>query len=634
MGLIFLVQVYLFSRGYRLSADDADVLRGFMGGEYPDVWQGAAMAAPSQGRIGMHLMLPLNAYASYLSIYPVARWIFACLYLVVFVLFATYVARLSRGVGGAPLVLLLLALHPLAFEHMPPNAYALQNTVPILFVLIARLVLYREASGQERTPGLVVSLCASVLLFVAMVVSEYVMVFAASLLCAEFLARFASSSSSDSVREALFAAIKKTPWTDALVFAGVVAVYAGYRWLHPSTYDGNSLDGIGQPWRVVVTGLAHVAAGTVLPRLGPELIKAPAWVLAAAIPYGLVFYCMARKMAAAFPRMASPTAVLVAGALLSLLVVLPLAVTSKQQMWCIEGGVCGYLDSRIAYLWLGVSLSGVAALIGLWAEKRLSRQAWTRVFGAAIGMIAGAGFVHNWGVSEEMREASLAWERAEAIACYRDGLQLDDGKLGPAIDPHRKVALHPHVDSVEYWGRYVAWREAAAPCYGSDSDRREALSELIKDPRGPMDMLEPGQMVRFSRGAGEKYLYGEWSEERWGYWSTAKRASVRVRFWRGAQDVDIEVEMLRYIPPGGGAPVQVLANGQEVARLTITEEAETYRLRIPSALVANSPGGVTNIEFVVADASSPIADGRNRDPRILGVGLVKMTFVPVSRRAQ
>ena len=629
MGLIFLMQAYLFSRGYRLSADDADILRGFMGGGYPDVWRGAAMAAPSQGRFGMHLMFPLNAYASFWSVYPAARWIYACLYLLVFVLFAAYVARLSRGAGGTPLVLLLLALQPLAFEHMPPNAYALQNTGPILLVLIARLVLYREEGYQGSMLGRVISLCALILMFVAMMVSEYVMVFAASLLCAEFLARFAGVWSSGSTRDALVVAVKRTAWLDVLVLAAVVAVYVAYRLAHPSTYDGNSLDGVGQPWRVMITAFAHVVSGTVLMRLGPELAGAPGWILAVAIPYALVFYCLARSIAAAFPQMASPRAVLVTGAVLSFMVVLPLAVTSKQQTWCIEGGVCGYLDSRIAYLWFGLSLSGAAALIGLTVSKRFSHQTWNRAFGTAVGLIAGLGFVHNWQVSDEMREASLAWERAEAIACYREGLQLDDGKLGAAIDPHRKVALHSHVDAGEYWGRYVAWREATAPCDGSERDRREALAELIKDPRGPMDVLEPGQVIRFSRGAGEKYLYGEWSEERWGYWSTAKRSSVKVRFWRGVQDVDVDVEVLRYVPPGGGAPVQVLVNGQEVARLAITEEAGMHRLRIPAVLIADSPVSVTNIEFIVADASSPIVDGRNRDPRVLGVGLVKMTFAPV-----
>lgn len=632
IGLLALVQIAMFMQGYRLAADDAGFLQSWMGG-YSSIWEAGSIAAHGQGRIGMYVMWPLNAFASYWSGYPSSRFCFVALYFSVFFLFASYMSRLLKRDLTLVLVLLLLVAHPLAFEHMPPNAYSLQNTLPVFLILLARIVLLRTRASSPTAAGRLVACGAMAIFGLATLVSEYALMFGASLVLAEgIFETFVFNQRGARSSRALARILVRERSTDLLILVGVLALYLVFRQMNPSSYDGNHLDGMARPDRLVITAVAHIASGSIFPRLGSDLIQVPPSVWLAALACGVVAYSAARFASRFLQQVPSPGIVSVAALLLALLITLPLAATAKQQAWCLEGGACGYLDSRIAYVWLGLCLLGMAA----WCRQAITARApamrFDRAFGILAGVVAMLGFAHNWQVAERMSAVSMAWKRADVIACFPQGITPDSGPLRTLIDPRKLVALHPDVDVDDYWRNYVEWGSRQLDCPREIQERQRRLFQLVKDARGPSDVLAFGARVRFSRERGDRFLYANWSSEPWGVWSTDKQANLKVRLPATRNGVYFEFKALRYVPPKSRRPVRIIANGLAVASLGIQVKAENYRVLIPRSVLERSRDGITDIVFLVDDASSPKLDGMSQDTRVLGVGLVEMTFVAAPSR--
>jgi hypothetical protein len=632
VGLLMLVQGIMFMQGYRLSADDAGFLQSWMDGRAA-IWEAASAAARSHGRIGMYLMWPLNVFAAYAAGFTWLRLCFVALYFAIFPLFACYMSRLLKRDLTIAVVLLLLVAHPLALEHMPPNAYALQNTLPVFAILLSRVILDRV---RGRSPTLARRLVAGACLTVfalAMLVSEYALMFGAALVLAEaVLAASASDGNRNASWRAWGKALFRRSLADLSIVAGVLALYLLFRQMNPSSYDGNQLDGLWHPGRIVITALAHLASGSIIPRLGLGLIHVPAGIWMAALGYGAIACLAARSASRQLPRLPSPAIVALAALSLGLLMTLPLAMTAKQQAWCLEGGICGYLDSRIAYLWLGLCLLGLVAWCRRTTATWLPPVAFDRGFAGLAGVLAVLGFAHNWQLAERMGAISMAWQRADAIACDRQGTGLGDERFRVLIDPRNLVALHPGVDAEDYWRRYLAWRSRGPGCPGDIHARKRRLAQLIQDPRGPSGVLTFGTTVRFAAGHGDQVLYANWSPEPWGVWSTGKQANLKVRLPTAKDGVYFEFKALRYVPPKSRRPVRIIVNGEAIASADIGAKAGHHRLLIPRAVLERSSDGITDIAVLVEDASSPKLDGTNQDPRTLGIGLIEMTFVAAPAR--
>lgn len=350
-------------------------------------------------------------------------------------------------------------------------------------------------------------------------------------------------------------------------------------------------------------------------------------MLAALASGALTFFCVFVAVRQTGGTLRYPALVGLGSLLLAMFMSLPLAVTRKQQAWCLEGHTCGFLDSRISYLWLCVV--GVCVIVLAW--KLLARRLSASIIALALGLgaasVAVMGYTHNWRQARQMAAASQAWKRADAVACYPAGAPANDDALRAMIDYRNAVLFHPDVSKGEYWREYTSSKAMRFLCPDTAQDR-QALFRKVMESSGLKRTLRLGEEVSFSQRDGEDFLDNHWSSERWGVWSTGERSTLKIRLVDAAQGVVFSFEALRHESGAGNKPVVVSINGQPMAVVSLTSRAQQYQIRIPSSVMDLSSDGITIIEFLVADPSSPARDGSGLDKRLLGVGLVKIQLDP------
>ncbi|MDR7068206.1 hypothetical protein J2X02_001023 [Pseudoxanthomonas japonensis] len=460
--LLVAVQIVLFSSGYRLSADDAGLTMSYLEG-WDSTWAYAQGAAEQHGRIGMYVVGPMNAIASYWSSSFAVRVLFAALHFLVLLLFARLAGRWFGNDTGGVLAIVLVAVHPLAFEHMPPNAYGLQNTVPFLILLVARVYCLRPPLAGEGPHPIRVWLGRG--MFVAgLLFSEYAFLFGFALVAMEcWLTLLGSGGRMWSMAGVRDAARRQV--ADVSMLAAALAIYALYRWSHPSHYDGNVPDGVAHAWRWAETSVRHVLAGTMLVRLDSSVLRLPAVALAIGLVAAVTGGLAVRRL---LPAETGPHATLASAGmalLLSLLVVMPVASTVKQQEWCVDGGVCGFLDSRMAYPWLILA----CVLVLHWLLRAAAAREWARPASRVASLVVAFAvlitFAYNWRQAGWMREASAPWQRADALACQ----PASNKGVRSLIDPGGAIVMHPNVDPESYWRDYLK-RQADRPACAMRTD--------------------------------------------------------------------------------------------------------------------------------------------------------------------
>lgn len=453
------MQVVLFMQGYRQSADDAGLSLVYLQG-WDAIWGAGHAVAQDHGRVGMYAIGPINAFASYWSAHPAVQALFVFLHFMVLVLFARLAGRwFGHGLGDALAVVLVVA-HPLAFEHMPPNAYALQNTLPFLLLLGARLVApVTQGPNTGLRRGMAV--CCWAIFTLALLLNEYAFVFGLAIVSMEIwlgLERAGKHAWSPSGLAGILGS--HAPALLGLVVAAVA--YAAYRALHPSNYDGNTADAIGQVVRWIKTSLHHVLAGTMLVRLDSSVAKLPMAGLASASGFAIVAWFATRRARFYAETTNTSLASAAVALMLAIAVVMPVTSSAKQQGWCLEVGSCGFLDSRMAYLWLVLTCVLVAHRVLQSMSIPWWQVASVRTFAVVVGIAAFITFSYNWLQSDRMWEASQPWRRADALACMPDSAE----KFRSRIDPGDAIVMHAWINRETYWRTYVFLKRAAGTCRG------------------------------------------------------------------------------------------------------------------------------------------------------------------------
>ncbi|MGV6871428.1 hypothetical protein ACUSIJ_01880 [Pseudochelatococcus sp. B33] len=478
IAAVVLVTMQPYYYGYRLSGDDVWFLTLAIEGS-ETVRANALHVAQDQGRIGQVLMVPLNVLGAYLAGDPLWRVVLLAAYVLQLLLFAVFVARLLRREVGPFLLMQLVALHPLAFAFLPPNAYPLQNTVPFIVILLSRLAIVdlRSRGGPAGWRAA----AAQALFALGMLVSEFAVAFGTALLVAEYLARLQwarengarengarenggreNGGREDGAREdgeALRAAIRaafapRFVAADALAVLAVLVPYSLFRWAHPGVYEGNSAGGLSDIGRIAITVFGHVRDGTAFPRLGGGLSSASPAVLLAALVTGVLVALVLYRTASPVRRIGAPVATAVTALVLAAYVTLPIAVSTKYQEACADRGACAYIDSRMSYLAVTVALMG--ALAALWRHAGARRVLVGAC--AALGVMAALVSVYNAGKARDMRQVHAVWQRADALACSAPGLANDEAALLATIDPQGLVVVNPPNRAVDFWKIYIPWR--------------------------------------------------------------------------------------------------------------------------------------------------------------------------------
>ncbi|MBS7699817.1 MULTISPECIES: hypothetical protein [unclassified Chelatococcus] len=443
------LQAQPFLAGYRLTADEILFHYLTLKNTLAQNFQFLSETAAQQGRIGQFVVLPINMMASHLSAVTWVRVGFLGAWGGLMLLTALWVGGLCRSRAVALLSFLVLVTYQrLGFDHMPPNSYPLQNTVPFLLILASRL-----AGGVQRS--LVTDCILRVILCLSMVTTEYAWVFGLGVIGCEYLASFSLG------RQEGLARLKTRGFAlDMMAITIALALYLGYRIVHPSHYESNSPDGIRNLGALIWTSFFHVLNGTViLPVQWAHFAQAPwkalaAWagmsVLTAGVAWGAL-----RHLERDRPWLTIATI----GVLFSVYVTLPVAATLRHQSWCATAWPCAYLDTRSAFPGVAVALVGICG----WLLRfgRIMQVA----LAVALGLGAGTTYLYNIWVSQELTSAARVWERADALACLAPSSLPHGEALLKAVDPRSLISVHPNFPQADYWRAYIASR--AENCAGA-----------------------------------------------------------------------------------------------------------------------------------------------------------------------
>ncbi|CAH1656452.1 MULTISPECIES: hypothetical protein [unclassified Chelatococcus] len=443
------LQARPFLSGFRLTADEIQFHYLSLKNTLAQNIQFLSENAAQQGRVGQFILLPVNMLASDLAAVPWARVGFLGAWGGLMLLTALWVGRQSRSRAFALLIFLVLVTYQrLGFDHMPPNSYPLQNTVPFLLILASRM-----AGGGQRS--LVTQCMLGVVLCFSMAISEYAWVFGLGVVGCEYLANFSRGK-----EEGLAGLRSSRLVLDASAITTALVVYLGYRFVHPSHYASNSPDGVWNLGAMAWTSFFHILNGTVLlPIQRTHFTLAPwkalaAWggmsVLTAGVAWGAFRY---------LERDRPWLMIAVVGLLFSLYVTLPVAMTVRHQTWCVEAWPCAYLDTRSAFPGLAVALIGICGWL-----LRFGRGMQVAL-AIALGLGAGTTYLYNLWFSQEIESVTKAWERADALACLPPSLLPADEALLKTVDPRGLISVHPNFPHADYWRVYIASRSAT--CAGA-----------------------------------------------------------------------------------------------------------------------------------------------------------------------
>lgn len=446
-----------FLPGYRLTADDVSLLKFWILG--PDaLWDFTVGVAQGQGRIGFYLLMPLNALASYLAGSLASRAVMIALYMLIPLLFAVFCARLLKANIALLILLVWVSFHPLAFEHMPPTAYPLQNSVPMLIILVCRIA--QIDIGESPAKRGVWKLAANrFLVALAMLTTEYAALFGLALIGAEWLARMARFDDwkrpTNNLRKFLFDHRTLADYFAIFIF---VVPYGAFRIAFPSEYDGNTLDGLFN-WRALAeTTIRHIIDGTIFGRMDDlNAREVPAWGTVMSIISGFLLAIAVRRSlpaaGEAFPSFSATAYALLA----AIFITLPVTASVKQQTWCVEFGTCGFLDSRISVLGIALVIAlGVAKVISR-GKTESSRRLRSMVMSASLGGLFFVTSLHNWTVMKEMHETGQVWARANSISCVYQTQAFQSDAIQAIVDPEGKVPFHPTDNVQSFWESYIAF---------------------------------------------------------------------------------------------------------------------------------------------------------------------------------
>ncbi|MBT2801001.1 hypothetical protein J7J49_06675 [Halomonas sp. ISL-56] len=515
LALLLIIQLFHFTAGYRLTDDDAMFLQYAWRG-CGHVWEAARGFAYLTGRVGQFFMTPLNAFGAYWADNGIARVLMVLSYFGVMVLFACYASRLLAAGAWrvtAFILLSMLSLHPLAYEHMPPNAYPLQNTVPFLLVLAIRLWLWNR--NQVAMP-LLVGLYA--VQSIAMLFSEYVILFATALMAVEHLNNAASPKEA---QHKLFGVPVRYSrlLADVLLVVFVLSVYLLFQTAFPSQYEGNTIDALPDARRFLLTSVYHVLSGLAFYRLSLSDMATATWAAASLV--SLITFAIAWYLLAHLPFMGRKKALItiLVTVFIMLYMAFPLAATSRQQELCLELNSCGYLDSRSSFLGVGVLLYCIAGLL----LTRSSKRTIAPILATLLAVMAGLNHVSNQRVANDMLKRSMPWKAASELACEMPSGAVVRSELQSMIDPHELISFHPYVDPQVYWLEYMNHLRSSGHCGAALAVDQAMLRDPFHLPISDPGFISVGDL----RGIGAEALGEGWSQiESWGVWSDEASSSL------------------------------------------------------------------------------------------------------------
>ena len=615
-GLIFLLTLWhsrFFLTGYRLTADEVYFSYIAMQG-FEAVFDTSQWIAENQGRVGFLFLQPINMFAALMSEFLVWRIVFVALYMLMVWAGFVYAGRLLKWRIAPLAFLVFLALHPLAFEHLPPTSYPLQNTLPFLVLFSCRLAAFTY--GERGVWGVLSRLLQGF----ALLATEFALLLGIVMIFAEVLARHPLR-----VRQLwswLHTVLKdRRAWLDIATLSAVIGLYSAYRLAYPSIYEGNSFQGIGDLSAVIQTTWRHILDGVVLPRLSFQLFQAPLIIWVEALLAGVGIYLALRLSlrAAGLKNLAlAKIVIFLFGAMV--FVTLPVSASLKQQGWCEALRYCAYLDSRTTIL--GVVLLCVLLVNALLLvfKGRPFALALRRVVAGLFASIFAIGGLHNWQVAQEMARYDEVWRDARTLACVPALAPGAPDRLYVLIDPQRVIPFHEDEAPLGFWPLYLEWAR--------NEDECAKAAVLTRSPtRSYLPILHPNRLQPIGGGEGGKYLGEGWSEiELWGVWSDAPEAEIvfHAPSLELGEQAALRLDAHMYLDSNITSQRLIVKQDDQILWAgTRGAEDQDRSLIIPLLPYDPSQEAIT-LTLRLPDAQAPLAGG---ETRAVGIGLKGLTLL-------
>lgn len=464
--------------GYRMTADDIYFQNVAFGGVH-GIFESAQQFAISQGRIGQYVSVPLIILGSYLADIFWVRALYVALYFLLFFLVSRYVAKLLKADVTLFLFALMVSLTnigPQIYNHLPPTAYPLLISIPLLIIISLKLWKQNWLYNRVALNPLRQMMYAFLMIF-AMLINEFAFLFGTGLLLLQW-----SSALSRSVgfeKEKKDGQLKlniKDYHIESVTIALVLSIYAIFRLTFPSSYSGNTPDGLLNISAIFYTLTGHILSGTSLPLLIDwhtqiVSISSPRQLIETATNGQILIALMFGVMTAyliftltikTLPQIRYLWAI--GGAVLfAIYVTLPTAVTQKYQLWCASHN-CVYIDTRISYYGLIIA-AGLGALMILTKSRGSFIQSWLRmVFALLIGAMASHTYLNNELLRETMKEYTQAWDRAQQYICAPNAAPENDKNLLHTLDPKGLIQYHGQFPIMPYWINYMHYYQSYRHC--------------------------------------------------------------------------------------------------------------------------------------------------------------------------
>jgi len=573
-----------------LNADDVTGHFIWMTFNWEEFWHTYTLTVVQQGRPGQILSNILNYLWLPFLRTPGGSVIILLPSLAFPLALGLYLRRALGEHGILTFVPLTFGLMPLGFHHMPPNSYPWTVYVPLSLILILRAAwpLYEGAFGR----GFLLSRLMLAVLFVFTI--EYSIVAGAVCLGSEItLRRTTRREGDDKVRR----------WLNRRVFAdlaalasAVIALLVFREFVFDSSYNqmGSSYAG------VAITAAKHL--GNAFSQFGADFTETSRDDLAHAlwIAVPLTLFCIlpvARWRGAGLSLRSA-----LFGFFWAISFVLVVSLPAVKQDYCLRGGECIYLDSRLAFYGL---------VIGITYLLHLASRAFPMRFRVAANFVillfpVTLTVVHNGMARRQIADYSSAWQRAQLVFCS-GGLEAVRqaavaGRFGNVPFHRRGSFAGVEVGPAEYFQAFA--RETGCPS-------SKAFLELIARPDAVISPARSELWPLVSTG----FELHDNSLRMIGHEANIDLAS------RMQRDVNLELEMTfgQARPATLTAPVEVYVNGVKIGSASDPAGQAKERFTVP--------GGLQNFGHLIVSLVDP-------SPQPIGVLIESIRFRPLSSSLQ
>lgn len=422
------VNCYLYSFGYRLTADEVSFDRYSMDG-MASILRFSYNLSIAQGRIGQNIITLINVFTSVYSEYFYMRIFFAFVFFSSYILFFYYISKIFEKNITIPLSVTMMAVCPLLFHHTAPTSYPLQNTLPFAILTVIRIIKFRK---EIKNP-------IFILLYVIFSISsEYATLFAICLYIIDYTSILLINKSS------LISIIRSCRFKiDSAIIIFTLSIYFIFRFIHPSNYDGNSVSGTDISDTIYVA-ILHVWNGTIFPNIITEYNYEKNSTGIAIIVAALSYVSIIPYLKDNFRKNLSLLIIFIMISC-TIVVVFPVTATPKMQNWCLVAGDCIFLSSRSALYFIVPAIYISYYFI---IRSEIMR-------GVLLASIAALGSAHNVYIANKMSDYVLPFERVISSPCT---IQMDK------IDPKESISMHPGFDRTEYWKSYLQQNRIKQGC--------------------------------------------------------------------------------------------------------------------------------------------------------------------------